>query len=62
VSGRQADRDAELDEAERLVLLVLGGTVLPGGSCQYGECKVPGAQHRNGVWCNRHARKMERRV
>jgi hypothetical protein len=50
--------DAELDEAERLVLLVLGG--LMNGPCQYPECRAQGAVHRNGIWCGKHARKMER--
>jgi hypothetical protein len=29
------------------------------GPCEYPRCRQPGAQHRNGVWCEPHARKME---
>ena len=27
--------------------------------CEYLECAAPGTRHRNGVWCDQHARKME---
>jgi len=52
--------DAELDEAVVLAVAVLGGAVVPGSSCQYPGCGAEGAQHRNGVWCRKHERVMER--
>jgi hypothetical protein len=60
VSRRREDFDAALDEAEHLLLLVLDGVVLPSGPCEYPDCKAQGAQHRHGVWCRKHERKMER--
>jgi hypothetical protein len=54
--------DDALDDAVELVVSVLGGVVLPAAPCQYGGCKATGAQHRNGVWCRKHERAMERVV
>jgi len=52
--------DAELDEAVALVVAVFGGVAIPASPCQYAGCGAEGAQHRNGVWCRKHEREMER--
>lgn len=60
MTRRRRVPDDALDEAVVLAVAVLGGVVLPGSPCEFGGCGAEGAQHRNGVWCNRHARLMER--
>lgn len=27
--------------------------------CEYRPCGQPGTRHRHGIWCDKHARKME---
>jgi hypothetical protein len=34
-------------------------TPTPAGPCEYPGCRQPGTRHRNGTWCEQHARKME---
>jgi hypothetical protein len=59
VTRRRVPDDA-LDDAVELAVLVLGGVVAPAQPCQYPGCRVEGAQHRNGAWCRKHERLMER--
>jgi hypothetical protein len=51
--------DPELDAAVWLLAVLLDGVVMDGGPCEYGGCNAEGVPYRNGVWCQRHARKME---
>jgi hypothetical protein len=64
-SGAMARRarvrvDEELAEAEYLAAAVLGAVVLPDAACQVRGCTSAGVPCRNGVWCRRHTRLMER--
>jgi hypothetical protein len=60
VTRRRRVPDDALDEAVVLVVSVLGGVVMAALPCQYAGCKAEGAQHRNGAWCRKHEREMER--
>lgn len=46
--------------AVELVAEVLGGVPAPDLRCEWAECARPGERHRNGVWCEKHAVRMER--
>jgi hypothetical protein len=60
MTRRRRVPDAALDEAVVVVLAALGGAAVPALPCRYPGCGAEGAQHRNGVWCRKHERLMER--
>ena len=60
MTRRRRVPDAALDDAVELAVLVLGGQVAPVQPCRYPDCRAEGTQHRNGVWCRRPERLLER--